>query len=81
MQHLALEASPSPRPPLERAASAPPVAAAAVLTSKESEERRQIVEALERCSGNQTRAAKLLGIARATLVNKLSIYRIPRPRK
>ena len=79
MYHLALEPSPAPSP--ERAASPPAIEAPAGLTAKEAEERRQIVEALERCNGNQTRAAKLLGIARATLVNKLSIYRIPRPRK
>jgi transcriptional regulator with PAS, ATPase and Fis domain len=44
-------------------------------------ERRRIVEALEACAGNQTRAAKLLGISRATLVTKLGIHRIQRPRK
>jgi transcriptional regulator with PAS, ATPase and Fis domain len=44
-------------------------------------ERQQILDALEACAGNQTRAAKILGISRATLVNKLAIHRIPRPRK
>ena len=51
------------------------------LTAQEAAERLRIVEALEACNGNQTRAAKHLGIARATLSNKLAIYRIPRPRK
>jgi sigma-54 dependent transcriptional regulator, acetoin dehydrogenase operon transcriptional activator AcoR len=44
-------------------------------------ERERILDALEACAGNQTRAARVLGISRATLVNKLSIHRVPRPRK
>ncbi|HEX6836496.1 MAG TPA: sigma 54-interacting transcriptional regulator [Polyangia bacterium] len=67
------------------AAPAPPTVAAPAetlgLTPAEGDERARIVAALAECNGNQTRAAKRLGISRATLVNKLSIYRIPRPRK
>ena len=44
-------------------------------------ERAGIVAALERCAGNQTQAAKLLGISRRTLVSRLDDYGIPRPRK
>ncbi|WP_437590933.1 helix-turn-helix domain-containing protein [Sorangium sp. So ce1000] len=44
-------------------------------------ERQRIIDALERCAGNQTRAAKLLGISLRTLVNRLSEYDVPRPRK
>jgi DNA-binding NtrC family response regulator len=44
-------------------------------------ERRRIVEALEKCAGNQTQAAELLGMPRRTLVARLSEYGIPRPRK
>jgi len=44
-------------------------------------ERRRIMNALEQCSGNQTRAAKLLGMSRRTLVSRLISHRIPRPRK
>ena len=51
------------------------------LSAVEQAERVRIVEALDACAGNQTRAAKLLGVSRATLVTKISIYRIPRPRK
>ena len=43
--------------------------------------RLRIVDALERCSGNQTRAARELGISRRTLVNRLQAYNLPRPRK
>ncbi|HUQ02334.1 MAG TPA: sigma 54-interacting transcriptional regulator [Kofleriaceae bacterium] len=55
--------------------------ATAGLTPDQLADRQKIVAALEACNGNQTRAAQQLGISRATLVNKLSIYRVPRPRK
>jgi DNA-binding NtrC family response regulator len=44
-------------------------------------ERARIVEALERSGGNQTEAATLLGISRRTLVSRLTVYGLPRPRK
>jgi two-component system, NtrC family, response regulator AtoC len=44
-------------------------------------ERQHIVDALNRCGGNQTRAAKELGISRRTLINRLDAYGIPRPLK
>jgi DNA-binding NtrC family response regulator len=46
----------------------------------ESLARARIVEALGRCGGNQTQAAKLLGIARRTFVARLVELGIPRPR-
>ena len=47
----------------------------------ETLERKRIMEALERCGGNQTQAAKVLGMSRRTLVSRLDAYEIPRPRK
>jgi two-component system response regulator AtoC len=50
-------------------------------SSDRDRERQQILDALERCSGNQTRAAALLGIARRTLINRIIEHGLPRPRK
>jgi transcriptional regulator with GAF, ATPase, and Fis domain len=44
-------------------------------------EKRRIREALDRAGGNQKDAAKLLGISRRTLINRLERYGIARPRK
>ncbi|MBL9018688.1 MAG: sigma 54-interacting transcriptional regulator [Myxococcales bacterium] len=93
VKHLVFSARPAAAP--VSAPAAPPVNALAApsarpsadaeesfgdLTDEQRAERREIVRALEECSGNQTRAAKRLGISRTTLVNKIGLYRIPRPR-
>lgn len=44
-------------------------------------ERRRIIDALDKSAGNQTRAAKLLGISRRTLLHRLDALGLPRPRK
>jgi transcriptional regulator with PAS, ATPase and Fis domain len=44
-------------------------------------ERERIIAALAEAAGNQTRAAKLLGISRRTLLNRLDELDLPRPRK
>jgi DNA-binding NtrC family response regulator len=44
-------------------------------------ERQRILDALEQCQGNQSRAAALLGIARNTLLARIDAYGLPRPRK
>jgi two-component system, NtrC family, response regulator AtoC len=44
-------------------------------------ERRRILAALESCAGNQTRAARMLGISRSTLSARLEQFGLPRPRK
>ena len=48
---------------------------------RDSFEKQQILQALEKTSGNQKEAAKLLGVSRRTLINKIEAYGIARPRK
>ena len=44
-------------------------------------ERKHIIQVLAQCGGNQSRAAKVLGISRSTLVDRLDRYELTRPRK
>jgi transcriptional regulator with PAS, ATPase and Fis domain len=44
-------------------------------------DRQRIVSALEKCGGNQTHAAKLLGVSRRTLITWMEQHDLPRPRK
>jgi two-component system response regulator AtoC len=44
------------------------------------DDRTRIVDALARCAGNQSEAAKMLGISRRTMVKRLTEYGINRPR-
>ena len=44
-------------------------------------ERARISQALEQCAGNQTRAARVLGVSRRTLINHLERLNMPRPKK
>ncbi len=66
---------------VDPAPAAPPDAATSLRGALEREERQRIVDALERTRGNQTRAAALLGISRRTLIDKLELHGLPRPRK
>ncbi|MCE9571847.1 MAG: sigma 54-interacting transcriptional regulator [Deltaproteobacteria bacterium] len=59
-----------------------PASADGALSSEIAElERRRIVDMLEQCGGNQTRAARALGLSRNTLLARLSTYGLRRPRK
>ena len=39
-------------------------------------EKEYIAEAFNKCSGNKSKAARMLGISRVTLMNKLKRYKI-----
>jgi DNA-binding NtrC family response regulator len=76
VEHLGLRAKPPP--PAAPGAPALPSAAAAAsrdetarFPSLDELERHHILSALERCRGNRTHAARLLGISARTLRNKL----------
>lgn len=58
-----------------------PVEGQDLLGEIKSLERARITEALERCAGNQSQAADLLGISRRTLISRLAEFGLPRPRK
>ena len=80
-EHLSLVRSrvapPVPRPPEVASLET----AAPNVREHRPGDRQRIIEALEQCAGNQSRAARLLGISRATLVTRLDLYGLPRPRK
>lgn len=67
--------------PLAAMAATLPASRIATKAAEDDSERSRILRALEECGGNQSRAAKLLGIARSTLVLRLDEYKIPRPQK
>ena len=62
--------------------SSPPAALPAQTLSSElgAVERERIAVALEKCAGNQSRAARLLGMPRRTLIDRITEYGLPRPR-
>jgi DNA-binding NtrC family response regulator len=60
---------------------ADPVPLADVRRKFQAIERQRIVDALDRTGGNQTEAARLLGVSRRTLIKRLDLYDLPRPRK
>jgi DNA-binding NtrC family response regulator len=65
----------------ELVAAAAPARADDADAAPDDDERRRILDALAACGGNQTRAAKMLGISRRTLTSKLGRLGLPRPRK
>jgi transcriptional regulator with GAF, ATPase, and Fis domain len=88
-EHFPIErmASSLPLRPIDSASIPPPslpapaMAAAAPPSGSLDPERERILAVLAECGGNQSRAARVLGISRSTLVARLDDYGIPRPRK
>jgi DNA-binding NtrC family response regulator len=54
---------------------------ASLREEREAAEKRKILAVLEQCGGNQTQAAKRLGISRRTLVSRLQQWGMTNPRK
>jgi two-component system response regulator AtoC len=45
------------------------------------DEQARLIAALDACAGNQTRAAKMLGISRRHLISRIEFWNLPRPKK
>lgn len=70
-------------PPMDEVTSAiadAPTAGGTIDDQMAHIERKKIQDALDAASGNQTRAAELLGISRRALVGRLEKYKMARPR-
>ena len=78
-EHISLDEVRSNEPRLERVGVG--VGAPSPPQSRREEERRELVEMLARCGGNQSLAAHSLGIARTTLIARIIEYDLPRPRR
>jgi len=71
----------SPPRPVPGVPGVPGVPAASLRSEVHAVEKQKILDALDQCAGNQSRAAQMLGIGRRTLIDKLDAYGLPRPRK
>jgi DNA-binding NtrC family response regulator len=49
--------------------------------SRGEHEKARVIQALEKNAGNQTAAARALGVSRRTLITKMEVYGLARPRK
>ncbi len=87
-EHLRFDVprTPEPLPPRDASPavaeqSSSPPAEAVLRDEVQALEKRRVTEALEKAGGNQTTAAKLLGISRHALIHRLTSFGLPRPRK
>jgi len=82
-EHLSLGLAPQPSSsqPLAPVEDDEPPSTGSLSDELRAVERRRILEALDHCAGNQTRAAEMLGITRRALILRLEAYGVPRPRK
>jgi two-component system response regulator AtoC len=70
----------APSTALHQRIESPPFDASRASPEAVANERARIVDALARCAGNQTHAAKLLGMGRTRFIERLEEYALPRPR-
>ncbi|WP_394833374.1 sigma-54 dependent transcriptional regulator [Pendulispora rubella] len=81
MDHLPVEEMARAATALRDHAQAPAISPHAPMSpTRGRSERQRIADALQQCAGNQSSAAKMLGISRTTLVSRLIEYNLPRPR-
>jgi two-component system response regulator AtoC len=73
--------APEPSPPEPSPPEPSPPERLALKAAVLDFERHHILQALEESNGNQTEAARVLGISRRTLTNKLNLHNVARPRK
>lgn len=71
----------APPPPVPPRAAAAPSSSRPLAEEIAELERHRIIQALDAAAGNQTEAARLLGLPRRTLIARIEQYGIPRPRK
>ena len=67
------QATPQVTQPIPTTAAAP--------GGETNDEYQKLMAALEACGGNQTHAARMLGVSRRTLINRIEKYDVRRPRK
>jgi len=72
---------PTPVPYTVADADGPPVPARAAGQEPKDDERARVLASLAACGGNQSRAARQLGISRKVLIARLDRYGVARPRK
>ncbi|MBX3192622.1 MAG: sigma 54-interacting transcriptional regulator [Labilithrix sp.] len=77
----ALAPEPPALPSAPRVEAARPASATPMRDEFAELERTRILEAMEKCGNNQSRAARMLGISRTTLIKRLESYQFVRPRK
>jgi DNA-binding NtrC family response regulator len=74
-------ASPDVTPKVADGSALRPASVTRALSDElDDHQRAAIVEALDQCGGNQTRAAAVLGMSRRSLCERLKRFNIPRPR-
>jgi DNA-binding NtrC family response regulator len=79
VEHLSVEDALAARQPARTTTSA--TGRGALKHELEALEEQRMRDALGRCAGNQSEAARVLGMSRTTFVARMSTYGLPRPRK